>query len=105
MDTAIEPASPIPAAAGDGVADLLRCQRAAFLAAAPTAERRIAALEALRDLLRAHERELAAAISADFGGRSADETRILEVLPLVDLIKHARKSLRSWMKPRRVRPT
>jgi coniferyl-aldehyde dehydrogenase len=62
-------------------------------------------LAALRDGLRAHEAELAAAVSADFGLRAREETLLLELLPLYDQISHARKHLRQWMKPERVRTT
>ena len=48
---------------------------------------------------------LAEAITKDFGRRSPDETRLLEILPLTDLIRHTRRSLRSWMKPTRARST
>lgn len=85
--------------------DLLRRQRAAFSRNPPDRRRREWALAALRDTLRANEKRLAEAISADFGGRSHDETRMLELLPLLDLIGHARKALGAWMKPRRVRST
>jgi coniferyl-aldehyde dehydrogenase len=83
--------------------ELLRRQRAAFGRGAPDRARREWALIALRDALRANEARIVEAISADFGGRSADETRLLELFPALDLIAHARKSLRGWMKPRRVR--
>jgi len=81
-------------------------QRAALAAdGAPDFARRMHALAALADELRARQNELADAISADFGGRSRDETLLLELLPLLDLIRYARASLAGWMKPRRVAPT
>jgi coniferyl-aldehyde dehydrogenase len=80
-------------------------QRAAFAAATPTLQDRRRALARLRDALLERETLLAAAIADDFGGRSPDETRLLEMLPLLDLIRHARRSLRSWMKPTRERST
>lgn len=83
----------------------LRASRAAFEAGAPDVARRIEALGALRTLLLSNEERLAAAISADFRGRSIDETRMLELLPLLDLIGHAQRSVRKWMKPRRARTT
>ena len=45
-----------------------------------------------------------AAISSDFGGRSRAETELLELVPLINAIQHARKSLRRWMRdePRHV---
>jgi len=55
------------------------------------------ALAALRDGLLGCEAMLAEAITQDFGRRSPDETRLLEILPLADLIRHTRRSLGSWM--------
>jgi coniferyl-aldehyde dehydrogenase len=78
-------------------------QRAAFARGAPDYRRRMDALAALRDGLHAHQEALTEAVSADFGGRSRDETLALEIFPLLDQIRHARRHLRSWMKRRHVR--
>jgi coniferyl-aldehyde dehydrogenase len=80
-------------------------QRRAFGAGAPDYRRRIEALNALRDGLLARREELVAAISADFGGRAADETLLLELFPLLDEIRHAKRHLRGWMKRKRVGTT
>ncbi|MGD8494775.1 MAG: coniferyl aldehyde dehydrogenase [Gemmatimonadales bacterium] len=80
-------------------------QRAAFAAAAPGYDRRMEALAGLRDALRAREEELGRAVAADFGHRSFDETRMLELFPLLDQIGHARRHLKGWMRRRRVRGT
>ena len=80
-------------------------QRTAFASGAPDYQRRIAALNALRDGLLARKEELAAAISADFGGRSRDETLLLELFPLLDQIRHAKRHLRKWMRPKVVGST
>ena len=63
------------------------------------------------DLLRRLEQELLAertsivqAIDADFGGRSADETLVTEVLGVLNAARYARRRLRRWARPRRVRP-
>ncbi|HVX39142.1 MAG TPA: coniferyl aldehyde dehydrogenase [Gemmatimonadaceae bacterium] len=85
--------------------ELFAAQRAAFERGAPSYERRMEALLGLRNALREHEHELADAISADFGGRAIEETRLLELLPLLDLIRYARRHLASWMRPRRARGT
>ncbi|HKL78542.1 MAG TPA: coniferyl aldehyde dehydrogenase, partial [Gammaproteobacteria bacterium] len=63
------------------------------------AERRDA-LDTLSDLLRRRE-ELAELIAADFGGRAARETEILELSPLACELGHVRRHLRRWMRPRR----
>ena len=67
---------------------------------APDALRRL--LAALATALRTHEAALIAAVDADFGGRPAAETRLLELLPLYDQIGHARRHLGRWMRRRRV---
>jgi coniferyl-aldehyde dehydrogenase len=80
-------------------------QRTAFMAGVPDYRKRIAALDALRDGLLAWKEELVAAVSADFGGRSREETLLLELFPLLDQIQHAKRHLRRWMKPRVVGST
>jgi coniferyl-aldehyde dehydrogenase len=66
---------------------------------APSFERRRAALEKLRDLVRTNATAIASAISADFGGRSKSETELLEIVPTLNAIRHTRRHLRSWMRP------
>ena len=83
--------------------DLLDTQRAAFARGAPGFEQRMDALATLRDALHANENELVQAVSADFGGRAPEETQMLELFPLYDQIRHARRHLKSWMRRRRVR--
>jgi coniferyl-aldehyde dehydrogenase len=68
----------------------------------PDAATRIDRLDRVEKLLRAHEAEFVAAISADFAGRSDVETRLAEFLPCLESLKHARRHLRRWMRPRRV---
>lgn len=58
-------------------------------------------LDVLEALLRENEPALAAAIAADFGHRSAHETRLLEMFPSLEGIRHARRHLRGWMRPQR----
>ena len=66
------------------------------------AERR-AALAALADAIRRHERPLVEALHSDLG-RPEAETILIDYLPVLDEIAHARRNLRRWMQPRRVRP-
>ena len=82
---------------------LLDAQRAAFARGAPDYRARMDALAALRDALRARQEELARAVSEDFGGRAREETLLLELFPVLDQIRHARRHLAGWMKRRRVR--
>jgi coniferyl-aldehyde dehydrogenase len=84
---------------------LIASQRRAFDADPPDYDARIGALDTLRDMLRAHESEFVDAVSEDFGGRAREETLLLELLPLREEIRNARRHLRKWMRPRAVRPT
>lgn len=68
---------------------------------APTLAERKVRLEKLRRMLLANEGAYIAAISADFGNRSADETRMLEIGLVLNGIRHARKHLRRWMRDER----
>jgi acyl-CoA reductase-like NAD-dependent aldehyde dehydrogenase len=61
-------------------------------------ERRLAALERL---LRDNAAAFAEAVARDFGHRSHHETRLLELFPSLEGVKHARRSLRRWLKPER----
>jgi acyl-CoA reductase-like NAD-dependent aldehyde dehydrogenase len=61
-------------------------------------DRRLARLE--QCLLR-HADSLAAAISADFGHRSTSETQLLELVPCLQAIRHAREHLPRWLAPER----
>ncbi len=87
-----------------GLAALLETQRAAFARGAPDYQHRIAALDTLRDALREHQDAIADAVSEDFGGRAAEETLLLELFPVLDEIRNARRHLKRWMRPRAVRP-
>jgi coniferyl-aldehyde dehydrogenase len=83
----------------------LEAQRAAFARSAPGYRERMRALAALRDGVRARQKELVHAVSEDFGGRAPEETLALELLPLHDQIRHARRHLKRWMRRRRVGST
>lgn len=65
----------------------------------PATEERILWLDKLKEMVLSHQKELEEAISADFGHRSADETRIAEILPTLNAIHYHRKRLHRWMKP------
>lgn len=64
----------------------------------PARARRLAGLEAL---LRDNLAELAAAISADFGHRPEDETRLIELFPALCAVRHARRHGKRWMRAQR----
>jgi acyl-CoA reductase-like NAD-dependent aldehyde dehydrogenase len=85
-----------------GLAQRFDAQRAAFARApypdAATRERHLAALERL---LRDNATAIADAVSRDFGHRSAHETQLLELFPSLEAVRHARRHLRKWMRPKR----
>ena len=67
-------------------------------------EERMAALARLAEMLRENTAALCDAIDADFRGRASQETRLLEIVPALSALSHARRHLRGWMRPQR-RPT
>ena len=86
------------------LASMLEAQRAAFMErGAPDYRRRKDALDQLLRALLARQEQFVRAIAEDFGGRSRDETLLLEIFPLAEQIRHTRRRLKHWMKPRRVR--
>jgi len=67
---------------------------------APTYEVRMDRLERLGLMLKQRQDDIVDAVRADYGNRSAHETRIAEILMPLDQIRYLRKHLASWMKPR-----
>ena len=70
----------------------------------PAEEVRRKWLAALESLLRDNASRIEMAISDDFGHRSPHETRLLELFPCLEGIRHAQGQLRHWMRAER-RPT
>jgi coniferyl-aldehyde dehydrogenase len=62
---------------------------------------RKAHLEAITRSLKTNMDAWCSAIDADFEGRHADETRLLEIAPSIQGLRHALSHLSSWTKPRR----
>ena len=84
--------------------DLFAAQRKAFAAEPyPLLATRRDRLDRLAALTEEHEKEIISAIAADFGARSAQETRLTELFMITAGIRHARRNLERWMRPRRVR--
>ena len=81
--------------------DLLDAQRIAFTRHQPGYAERLDALRRLERALLKRQDDIAAAVSLDFGGRPAEETRALELFPLLLEIRHACRHLQRWMAPRR----
>jgi aldehyde dehydrogenase (NAD+) len=65
---------------------------------------RRAVLDQLAQAIRASEADLVAALRSDLG-RPEAETILIDYLPVLQDIRHARRHLGSWMKPRRAAPT
>ena len=81
---------------------LFEAQRAAFLRVGPTSyEHRIEALKRLRQAVVDHHERILDAVDADFGHRSRHETFFADVIGLLGEIRHTRKHLKKWMRPRR----
>jgi coniferyl-aldehyde dehydrogenase len=68
-------------------------------AGAPDEKARQGSLDRLEHVLARHGDELADAISADFGNRARQETELLELVPTLNSLRHARRHLRRWMRP------
>ncbi|HXW20324.1 MAG TPA: coniferyl aldehyde dehydrogenase [Roseiarcus sp.] len=89
--------------AAEGVSRIFLMQRVASRAKTLDLAARLDALGRLRALTFDNAEAIARAISEDFGGRSHDETRLLELAPTLSAIRHARKNLSRWMRARRRR--
>ncbi len=85
---------------GRTLPDLLSLQRSdVAVVGAPDARSRIDALTRLERMLIDNRSAFGAAISADFGNRSLTETDMLEIVPALNAIRHARRNVTRWMKP------
>ncbi|WP_302139294.1 coniferyl aldehyde dehydrogenase [Halomonas alkalicola] len=77
-------------------------QRRAFAAEPyPTLATRRERLARLATLTRRHRDEIIAAIGEDFGHRAEAESRLAEIATVLQAVRHARRHLRRWMRPRR----
>ncbi len=87
----------------DALPLLFAAQRAAFAAERdPSLAVRRDRLDRVAALIDENEREIVAAVVADFGARSAQETRLAELFMVSVGIRHARRHLSRWMRARRV---
>ena len=82
---------------------LFERQRIASRNSVPNYAKRLASLNLLQQAVLDRRSEIANAVDEDFGGRARQETLALELAPLVDAIRHARRHLARWMKPQNVR--
>src|SRR5690554_5228064 len=58
-------------------------------------------LARLATMTRRHREEICRAIAEDFGHRAEAESRLAEVATVLQAIRHAKRHLRRWMRPRR----
>ncbi|TBW28902.1 coniferyl aldehyde dehydrogenase [Gramella sp. KN1008] len=83
--------------------NLLTKQKQSFTTSPPDLKKRLENLEKLSNSVEVWKEKLIEAVSSDFGSRSREETLMLEIFPLQDEIRHAKKHLRNWTKRRYVR--
>lgn len=67
----------------------------------PSLQQRRKHLDLLEKVIRENIDNIVAALNADFGGRSADETKIAEIITSLEGIKYYRKRIKKWMRPER----
>ncbi|MBW8448169.1 MAG: coniferyl aldehyde dehydrogenase [Arenimonas sp.] len=85
------------------IESVLSRQKVAYLGDInPPAALRRDRLDRLERMILAWQDRLAAAISEDFGNRSAVVTTLADIVPTRAAIRHARRHLKGWMRPRRV---
>ena len=90
----------------DVLGERFQLQRAAFERQPfPDLSVRKDRLKRLLALTERHEADICAAIDADFGGRSAHETRLAELFVVRAGIRHTLSHLKGWMRERRVATT
>ena len=78
-------------------------QRSAFAAdMSPSRDTRVDRLDRLLRLTERHQSEIVAAISADFGHRSRHETDLADIFIVISGIRHTRRNVGRWMKPRHI---
>lgn len=81
---------------------LFSSQKKAFLREPmPSDAVRKAKLDKLHSALLSYKDRLVEAVSQDFSNRSADETLMLEILPILEGIAYNRKRIKKWMKPQK----
>ena len=67
----------------------------------PSRQERKHRLRALEQILLDNTDAIVDAIGQDFGHRCAEESKILEIFPVVDGLRHTVRKLRKWMRPQR----
>jgi len=89
--------------AAERIGAILARQKAAYLTDInPDLALRRDRLDRLERLILAWQERLAQAISEDFGNRSPVVTTLADIVPTRAALRHARRHLKGWMRPRRV---
>src|SRR5271156_2088629 len=84
----------------DAMRDLFRAQRLASRTVPRlTIKQRVKSLNTIRALILENGEAIKKSISNDFGNRSTTETEMLEMIPVLNAIRHARRNLGAWMRP------
>ncbi len=84
---------------------IFSAQKAAFVdRPMPEHGHRLEKLAALKNCLLRGRDEICLAVSEDFGHRSRMDTVLSDILPIILTIKHTRRHLKSWMRPKRRNP-
>ncbi|MGB5093149.1 MAG: aldehyde dehydrogenase family protein, partial [Parvibaculum sp.] len=82
------------------IREILDRQKAVHIAKGPLSEReRIDWLDRAIALIVDNQKEIAEALSSDFGHRSTDTSMMTDVMGSIAPLQHAKKHLRQWMKP------
>lgn len=90
-----------PDPTGPAAAALARMRQAWMEVGPLPGARRMALLGRLSAVLLERQDAVVRALSDDFGHRSGHETRMADILPVVEGIRHARRNLKRWMRPQR----
>jgi coniferyl-aldehyde dehydrogenase len=90
----------------DAMREVLARQKAAHLRdGAPSAKVRMDRLDRCIKLLIDNEKDIVAAVNADFGNRPAEVTGVTDVAGSIGPLKHAKASLEKWMRPEKRKTT
>ena len=84
----------------DAMRDLFLTQRLASRTVPTlTIKQRVKSLNTIRALILENGEAIQESICEDFRNRSAAETEMLEIIPVLNAIRHTRRNLGAWMRP------
>jgi coniferyl-aldehyde dehydrogenase len=84
----------------DAIHDLFLAQRLASRTVPTlTVKQRVKSLKTIRALILNNGEAIKKSICNDFGNRSTTETEMLEMIPVLNAIRHAHRNLAAWMRP------